>query len=73
MLYRIYLFENIHWNILVMTTLRENFSEESSHSIVESIQNLFDTKHPNNYMIYTLDQSANEQLSNQKELFHKRV
>jgi hypothetical protein len=56
-----------------MTTLRENFSEESSHSIVESIQNLFDTKHPNNYMIYTLDQSANEQLSNQKELFHKRV
>jgi hypothetical protein len=56
-----------------MTTLRENFSEQSSRSTVESIQNLFDTKHPNSYMIYTLDQPANEQLSYQKELFHKRV
>jgi hypothetical protein len=56
-----------------MTTQRENFSEESSRSTVEAIQNLFDTKHPNTYMIYTLDQCSNEQLSYRKELFHKRV
>jgi hypothetical protein len=56
-----------------MTTQRENFSDLSSRLKVESIQNLFDTKHSNSYIIYTLDQSSNEQLSHRKELFHKRV
>jgi hypothetical protein len=56
-----------------MTTPRDNLSDISSRSIVESIHNLFDTKHPNSYMIYTLDQSSNDQLSYRKELFHNRV
>ena len=60
-------------NVLVLTTVRENFTDGSMPSTGEMIENFFDTKHANCYMIYTLNQSSNEQLSHQKELFHKRV
>jgi hypothetical protein len=57
-------------NVLVITTPRDHLSDVSS---AELIQNLFHIKYPNSYMIYTLDQSSNNQLSYRKELFHNRV
>lgn len=56
-----------------MTTPRDNSFDISSRSIVELIHNTLNTKHPNSYIIYTLDESSNEQLSSRKELFNNRV
>ena len=56
-----------------MTTMRENPSNSSSSSIVDSIENFFDTKYPDHYTIYTLDHSSNEQLSQNKQFFHNKV
>lgn len=56
-----------------MTTTKYNASDTSSRSLVESIHNILNTKYSNSYIIYTLDQSANELLSIRKELFNNRV
>lgn len=53
--------------------MRETPSNNSSSSIVDSIENFFDTKYPDHYTIYTLDQSSNEQLSQNKQFFHNKV
>lgn len=50
-----------------MTTTRDN------PSIVESIENFFEIKHSNHYTIFTLDPSASEQLSQNKDFFHNKV
>jgi hypothetical protein len=59
--------------ILVITTPRDNLSDVSSRSTLQLIHNVLNTKHPNSYMIYTLDQSSNDQLSYRTELFNNRV
>ncbi|CAF0872270.1 unnamed protein product [Adineta steineri] len=59
--------------VIVMTTPRDNSSDVSSRSTAESIRDILDTKHPNCYMLYLLDQSSNNESSYPKEIFHNRV
>jgi hypothetical protein len=51
-----------------MSTPRENSSDVSSRQTAESIRDFLDTKHPELYTLFSLDQSPY-----QKELFHNRV
>ncbi|CAF1576874.1 unnamed protein product [Rotaria magnacalcarata] len=59
--------------LAVLTTPRENPSDASSYPTIESIRDLLDSKHSKSYMIYSLEQYSNEELSYQQELFHDRV
>ena len=58
---------------IVLTTPREHTSDTSSYQTTESIRDLLDSKHSKSYMIYSLEQYSNEELSYQQKLFHDRV
>ncbi|CAF3340006.1 unnamed protein product [Rotaria socialis] len=59
--------------LAVLTTPREHTSDTSSYQTTESIRDLLDSKHSKSYMIYSLEQYSNEELSYQQELFHDRI
>ncbi|UJR35000.1 hypothetical protein I4U23_027776 [Adineta vaga] len=59
--------------LMVMKTPQQISSDVSSRSTGELALELFDTKYPNVYMLYSLDQSSTLQPSYQKEFFHNRV
>lgn len=56
-----------------MKTPRENSSDVSSRSTAELVRELLDTKHPDSYMLYSLDQSAIDESPYRRELFHHKV
>ncbi|CAF1019294.1 unnamed protein product [Rotaria sordida] len=58
--------------LIVISTQRENPSDASSRQTAESIRNFLDTKYPQSYMIYSLEQFPIDQLSYQQDLFHNR-
>ncbi|CAF3580279.1 unnamed protein product [Rotaria sp. Silwood1] len=59
--------------VIVMATPRDNPSELSGRQSAELIRDLLDTKHPQSYMLFSLDQHNRGHHSYRKELFHNRV
>ncbi|CAF4713079.1 unnamed protein product [Rotaria sp. Silwood1] len=59
--------------VIVMATPRDNPSELSGRQSAELIRDLLDTKHPQSYMLFSLDQHNRGHQSYRKELFHNRV
>ncbi|CAF2790523.1 unnamed protein product [Rotaria sp. Silwood2] len=59
--------------LIVMATPRDNPSELSGRQSAELIRDLLDTKHPQSYMLFSLDQHQRGHHSYRKELFHNRV
>jgi hypothetical protein len=56
-----------------MTTPRDNPSELSGRQSAELIRDMLDTKHPQSYMLFSLDQYHRGQPTYRKEIFHNRV
>ena len=56
-----------------MSIPSENLIDISSRQTIELIRDLLDKKHPESYMLYSLDSAANNQLTYQKDLFHNKV
>jgi len=56
-----------------MATPRDNPSELSGRQSAELIRDLLDTKHPQSYMLFSVDQYHRNHPSYRKELFHNRV
>lgn len=56
-----------------MTTPRETSTDVSSRSTAESIRDFLDSKHPNSYMLYSLDQTSGDESLYRRELFHNKV
>jgi hypothetical protein len=56
-----------------MTTPVENSPDVSSRSTAELVREFLDTKHPDSYMLCSLDQSSMDNPYYRRELFHDRV
>ncbi|CAF0882882.1 unnamed protein product [Rotaria sp. Silwood1] len=59
--------------LIVISTPRENAADASARRTAELIRDDLDRKHPQSYMIYSLEQFSTDQLSYQQNLFHNRV
>ena len=56
-----------------MTTPHDNPSDLSARQSAELIRDLLDTKHPQSYVLFSLDRHYRGHAPYRKELFHNRV
>lgn len=56
-----------------MSTPRRRPSDLSSNEANEVVRNLLDSQHSQSYMIYSVEQFSNDELSYQQDLYQYRV